>query len=356
MIQLGQYPAASHVVAHLSDTHLLAGGGPLYGSVDTVGHLGRALASLERSTAKPQAIVVTGDLADLGERHAYRRLRSVVEPAAERMGAQIIWVMGNHDERADYSRELFGEAPDSPGPHADAARGDRSEPEPDAKPDATATRGDRSEPGSDTKSEPDAALNAVFTGPQNRVYDIDGLRVISFDSTVPGYHHGDVTPGQLDWLAATLATRAPHGTLLAMHHPPIPTPLLEAMGILELRHQPELAAVLRGSDVRAILAGHLHYPTHSTFAGIPVSVASATCYTLDLSAGDRLLSGVDAGQSINVVHVYREQVVHSVIPVADTTEVTGYPATVWAAIEAMTPEERLEALSSKASTFGQPAA
>lgn len=336
MIQLGQYPAASHVVAHLSDTHLLAGGAPLYGSVDTVGHLGRALASLERSTAKPQAIVVTGDLADLGERDAYRRLRSVVEPAAERMGAQIIWVMGNHDERADYCRELFGDVPDRP----DEARGDRSDPDPESDPDP----------------DPEPVLNADFAGPQNRVYDIDGLRVISFDSTVPGYHHGDVTPGQLDWLAATLATPAPHGTLLAMHHPPIPTPLLEAMGILELRHQPELAAVLRGSDVRAILAGHLHYPTHSTFAGIPVSVASATCYTLDLSAGDRLLSGVDAGQSINVVHVYREQVVHSVIPVADTTEVTGYPATVWAAIEAMTPEERLEALSSKASTFDQPAA
>lgn len=339
MIQLGQYPAASHVVAHLSDTHLLAGGAPLYGSVDTVGHLGRALASLERSTAKPQAIIVTGDLADLGERDAYRRLRSVVEPAAERMGAQIIWVMGNHDERADYSRELFGDAPDS----LDDSRPDRSESErigadPDPLPD------------------PNTGLAADFAGPQNRVYDIDGLRVISFDSTVPGYHHGDVTPEQLDWLAATLATPAPHGTLLAMHHPPIPTPLLEAMGILELRHQPELAAVLRGSDVRAILAGHLHYSTHSTFAGIPVSVASATCYTLDLSAGDRLLSGVDAGQSINVVHVYREQVVHSVIPVADTTEVTRYPATVWAAIEAMTPEERLEALSSKASTFDQPAA
>jgi 3',5'-cyclic AMP phosphodiesterase CpdA len=279
---------------------LLAAGRPLYGKVNTIAHLTDALAQLERSSAKPQAIVFTGDLADLGEPDAYVRLRDLVEPIADRMGAKIIWVMGNHDERADYSRLLF-----------------------DAESDA----------------------------PQDRVYDIDGLRIISFDTTVPGYHHGDVTDQQLEWLAKELATPAPHGTLLAVHHPPIPTPLLEAMGMLELHRQPLLADVLRGTDVRAILAGHLHYSTHSTFAGIPVSVASATCYTLDLSAGDRLLSGVDFGQSVNVVHIYDDQVVHSTIPVGDTTEVTGFSADAWAQIEAMTPEQRIETFSAKNSAF-----
>ena len=300
MIQLGQYPAASHVIAHVSDTHLLAGGRPLYGEVNTIEHLGQALEQLERSSAKPQAIVFTGDLADLGEPDAYVRLRELVEPIAARMGAQVIWVMGNHDERPEYSRLLFDEE---------------------------------------------------SAAPQDRVYDIDGLRIISFDTTVPGYHHGAITDDQLDWLADVLASPAPHGTLLAVHHPPIPTPMLEAMGMLELQDQPKLAEVLRGTDVRAILAGHLHYSTHSTFAGIPVSVASATCYTLDLSAKDRLLSGVDFGQSVNVVHVYDEQLVHSIIPVGDTTEVSGFPAEAWPQIEAMTPEERLEVFSAKNSTF-----
>ena len=300
MIQLGQYPAASHVIAHISDTHLLAGGRPLYGKVNTIEHLGQALAQLERSTAKPQAIVFTGDLADLGEPDAYVRLREIVEPAAARMNAQVIWVMGNHDERPDYSRLLFDEESDAP---------------------------------------------------QDRVYDIDGLRIISFDSTVPGYHHGEITDDQLDWLADVLSSPAPHGTILALHHPPIPTPLLEAMGILELNDQPRLAAVLKGTDVRGILAGHLHYSTHSTFAGIPVSVASATCYTLDLTAEDRLLSGVDFGQSVNVVHVYEEQLVHSIIPVGDVPEVTGQPAAAWAQIEAMTHEQRIEVLSAKNSSF-----
>jgi 3',5'-cyclic AMP phosphodiesterase CpdA len=300
VIQLGQYPAPSHTIAHFSDTHLLAGGRPLYGKVNTIDHLAQALAQLERSIAKPEAIVFTGDLADLGEPDAYLRLRELVEPAAARMNAQVIWVMGNHDERGDYSRLLFDQESDAP---------------------------------------------------QDRVYDINGLRIISFDTTVPGYHHGEVTDDQLDWLADVLSSPAPHGTLLAVHHPPIPTPLLEAMGMLELFDQHKLAAVLEGSDVRGILAGHLHYSTHSTFAGIPVSVASATCYTLDLSAEDRLLSGVDFGQSVNIVHVYEKQLVHSIVPIGATTEVSGFPAGAWAQIEAMTPEERIETFSKKSSTF-----
>jgi 3',5'-cyclic AMP phosphodiesterase CpdA len=136
-----------------------------------------------------------------------------------------------------------------------------------------------------------------------------------------------------------------------MHHPPIPTPLLWAMEMLELRGQERLAKVIAGTDVRGILAGHLHYSTHSTFAGVPVSVAAATCYTLDLTAQDRLLSGVDAGQSINIVHVYEHQLVHSIVPVGDTTEITGFSSDHRATIEAMTPEQRLEMFSNKQSKF-----
>lgn len=301
MIQLGQYPAARHVVAHISDTHFLGGSRPLYGSVPTDSHLSRALTQLEESGAAPEAIVFTGDLADLGEPDAYRRLRGIVEPVAQRLGAEVIWVMGNHDERQEYSQLLFDTDP------TDA--------------------------------------------PQDRVYDIGGLRIIALDTTVPGYHHGDLTPSQLDWLTNVLTAPAPHGTLLAMHHPPIPTPLLEAMGMLELQDQQRLADVIRGTDVRGILAGHLHYSTHSMFAGIPVSVAAATCYTLNLSAKDRILSGVDFGQAFNLAHVYEDRVVHSIVPIGDPPEVTAFSSDGWAQIEAMTPEQRREMFSNKRSPF-----
>ena len=301
MKPLGQYPAPRHIVAHISDSHFLGEGRALYGEVDTDANLTQAMLQLEQSGIRPEAIVFTGDLADLGEPDAYSRLRALVEPAAARLGAQVIWVMGNHDERPVYSSLLF-----------------------DAEPS---------------------------DAPQDRVYDVNGLRIISFDTSVPGYHHGEMSDAQLEWLADVLATPAEHGTLLALHHPPVPTPLLWAMEMLELRGQDRLEAVIRGSDVRAILGGHLHFSTHSTFAGVPVSVAAATCYTLALTAKDRLLSGVNADQAMNLVHVYDDRIVHSVIPIGARTEITGFSAEFVERIESMTFEQRTEMFSSKKSKF-----
>ena len=63
---------------------------------------------------------------------------------------------------------------------------------------------------------------------------MDGLRIIALDTSVPGYHHGELTDAQLAWLADVLATPAPHGTLLALT-PPLPVPMMRAAEIIELR-------------------------------------------------------------------------------------------------------------------------
>jgi 3',5'-cyclic AMP phosphodiesterase CpdA len=42
--------------------------------------------------------------------------------------------------------------------------------------------------------------------PLDRVRMIDGLRVITVDTSVPGFHHGGISTFQLDWLAEELAT------------------------------------------------------------------------------------------------------------------------------------------------------
>jgi len=179
------------------------------------------------------------------------------------------------------------------------------------------------------------------------VHEVEGLRIVSLDTSVPGYHHGEVTDAQLRWLSDVLATPAPHGTLLAMHHPPVPAPMIPASELIELIDQQPLADVLAGTDVRGILAGHLHYSTYSTFAGIPVSVASATCYTADPAPLERFLSGVDGHQSVSMVHVYADRVVHTIVPVTEAPEVSGFPSDVRAQVEALSPAERRELLSRK---------
>ena len=120
--------------------------------------------------------------------------------------------------------------------------------------------------------------------PVTGVWDLGGLRLIALDTT-----RARLAPRRprrrrsCEWLRDVLAhARRRSGTLLALHHPPLPShiPLFD---ILELRDQGRLAEAIAGTDVRGILAGHLHYSTSGTFAGVPVSVAAATCYTMNLA-------------------------------------------------------------------------
>lgn len=265
-IRIAEYPRPDHFLLHLSDTHLLHPGGRLYDSVDSDRHLRELFDQLTASGARPEAIVFTGDLADRGEPEAYERLRSIVEPAAAKLGSKVIWVMGNHDKRENFRRGLLGEAGTSK--------------------------------------------------PIDRVHDIGGLRLIVLDTTVPGEHWGELASDQLDWLAEELSAPAPHGSIVAMHHPPLPS-VLDLAAVVELRDQGSLREVLEGSDVRGILAGHLHYSSSGTFAGIPVSVATATCYTQDLSVPVGGTRGRDGARGFNLVHVYENTVMHSVVPVGN---------------------------------------
>jgi 3',5'-cyclic AMP phosphodiesterase CpdA len=293
---LGRHEPATHVIIHVSDPHFLAGGVRLGGLYDVESNFARTLEAIRAVHPHPAAIVITGDLADLGEPDAYRRLRLAVEPVARELGTVVVWVAGNHDERPALREGLLDLAP---------------------------------------TEEP-------VTG----VWDLDGLRLIALDTSVPGWHHGDLDDAQLSWLAGILREPAPQGTLLAMHHPPLPSHL-PLFDILELRHQDELAAVIRDTDVRGILAGHLHYSSHGTFAGVPVSVSSATCYTMNVARPPADVNGMDAAQAFQIVHVRPETITHTVVPVTDAPTGDHFSQTWLEEMARLSPDERLEAFSRK---------
>ena len=296
VVRFGRYPAARRVIAQVSDTHLLAGGAPLGGVADTVGSLERTTAQLSRLGDRLDAIVVTGDVTDLGEPDAYRLVSDALAPLAADAGAELVWVMGNHDERAAFRTELLDERPSDE--------------------------------------------------PVHGVADVAGLRIVALDTSVPGYHHGALDKTSLAWLERVLAEPAAAGTILAMHHAPIATPL-SLMDVLELQGQDELAEVLSGTDVRLILGGHLHYATNGMFAGIPVSVAGATAYTMDLSARPGELLGIDGGRSFTLVHVFDDSVVTSVVPIGPFPTVTSFGEEFLTELAGLSPEERLERFSRK---------
>jgi len=298
-----QHPEPTHALLHLSDTHLLGDNRKLHGVIDTDQPLRSLLERVVASNQRIDALVFTGDLAERAERSAYERLADLVAPYAGQLRAQVIWVMGNHDEREPFASVLYGE------------HGQEST--------------------------------------QDRVFDLRGLRVIALDTSVPGYHHGEIDPDQREWLRGQLATPAEHGTLLAVHHPPIPTPV-SLMGMIEMDDQEALGQAIEGSDVRGILAGHLHYTTHSLLAGVPVSVVAASCYNVDLIADHSLmLRGSEAGKLASIVHVYPDRVVFSAIPFETTPTLVAFESSQLAIVEKMTPQERRDEFSRKTSAFNQ---
>lgn len=260
---LTEHPRPSHTFVHISDTHLPGERSPLYGSgADADANLAEMLGRLVTSGLRPDALLFTGDLTDRGDAAAYQRLRELVTPAADALGCEVVWAAGNHDDRRAMRSEL--------------------------------------------------GLAGAGDEPIVEVRWFGGMRVIVVDSTVPGAHWGEVPSSQLDRLEGELSTAAPQGTLLLIHHPPLPT-VLDLAVTVELRDQDALAAVLRGSDVRGILSGHVHHPSFGTFAGIPVAVASSSAYGQDLAQPVGATRGQDAAQGYNLVHVYADTIVHSAV-------------------------------------------
>jgi Icc protein len=227
---MGGMSAPGHTLIQITDLHIVAEGETLPGGVDTAAVLERALRTVEDSALTPAALVFTGDLTEHGSPEEYRRLRAIIEPAAERLEVPFIFAAGNHDDRAELREYLLGEP--------------RS------------------------------------TEPLDRIVRLGDLRVVVLDSTVPGRDYGALRPAQLDRLRAELTEPAPAGTVLVLHHPPLPsiTPFAAA---LPLVRRDELADAIAGTDVRLVLAGHTHVASAGALSGLPVWIGGPLATTID---------------------------------------------------------------------------
>lgn len=222
-------------ILHLSDTHFSGDGGRHYGVVDTAEHLRRALSHVAHLTF--DLVVVSGDVSEDGSEVSYRQVLDAVATWTLARGARAVFAMGNHDQRSAFRAVLGSGQPDAD---------------------------ERPLPGVD------------LDRPVASVVVQDGWRVVVLDSSVPGAGYGALDPEQLSFLRDVLSEPAAHGTVVVVHHPPLPaqTDLLAALALGEDDGH-ELLDVVRGTDVRLILGGHYHMPITEIVAGVPVTVAPA---------------------------------------------------------------------------------
>ena len=101
-VQFGQHAPARRVILHLSDTHLLGGDRLLGERYDTAANLRRTLDAAEATGVRPDAVVFTGDLTDLGQPSEAGRLAEILRSAT----VPVVGVFGNHDHESEKVPEV----------------------------------------------------------------------------------------------------------------------------------------------------------------------------------------------------------------------------------------------------------
>ena len=111
------------------------------------------------------------------------------------------------------------------------------------------------------------------------------------DTVVPGFGHGSLEDGRLDWLDATLAAAPDRPTLIGMHHPPFACGIRH-MDAINLHGSDAFAGVIaRHRQVRRIVCGHHHRPVVAQVAHAIASICPSVAHQVELS-----LDNDDPGQ------------------------------------------------------------
>jgi 3',5'-cyclic AMP phosphodiesterase CpdA len=219
------------LIAQITDIHLgFERGNPHEANQRRLDETLRTLAAM---TPVPDLLLMTGDLVEHGgDDEAYGRLLRAIGA----LPFPAFPLLGNHDGRAAFRRAF----PDAPGD------GDRLQ-------------------------------YAIEDHP---------LRILVLDTLEEGRHNGAFCEARAAWLRERLAEQSDRPTLIALHHPPIET------GLSWMSENPDAgwvrrleAVVAAAPQVVALVAGHLHRPLVTGFAGTLLAVCPATAPQLALDLG-----------------------------------------------------------------------
>lgn len=235
------------VLAQLSDPHI----GAEWADADPVVGLAAAVEAVRSMRPRPDAVLVSGDLADHAADAEYEQVRDLLAP----LEAPLYVLPGNHDDRRALHRHF-------------------------------------SVPGADGRP----VQYSVELGP---------LRLVVIDTTRPGQDPGALDAERLGWLDAELATAPERPTLLAMHHPPLATgvPAWDAIGLPAADRRALGEVVERHPQIRLLAAGHVHRTMTAELAGRAVLTVPSTYVQARLNLGSEEIEFVTepAGFAVHAV-------------------------------------------------------
>jgi Icc protein len=235
------------LLAQLSDPHI----GADWADGDPVAGLAAAVETVLAMSLEPDAVLVSGDLADHASDAEYEQVRELLEP----LRAPVYVLPGNHDDRHALRRH-FG----VPGAAAE---------------------------------------------PVQYSVDLGPVRLTALDTTRPGEDPGELDAERLGWLDSELAAAPEQPTLVAMHHPPLATGV-PAWDELALAPGDRVAlgeVVGRHAQVRRLVTGHVHRTISGSLAGCAVLTIPSTYVQgrLNFGATELELAEEPAGFAVHAV-------------------------------------------------------
>ncbi len=215
------------LLAHLSDPHIGATPVHLPHGMTPSDTLQRGVAQLLASNAVPDAVLVSGDLAERGSPAEYAELRRLLAP----LQVPVYLMVGNHDDR-DALRAAF----------------------------------------------PDHAYLQTGGAFVQYAFDAGGWRIVVLDSLDPGLASGRVCNARLEWLERALAGSEDRDVAVFVHHQPFAT------GIAHIDRSRLLDAAALGDTLRRhgrvqrVVCGHVHRAMHASWAGCTVTTCPSVFY------------------------------------------------------------------------------
>jgi 3',5'-cyclic-AMP phosphodiesterase len=212
--------ARPFLLVQLTDPHI----GGTWADADPIAGLTDTVEAVRQMPDAPDAVLISGDLADHAADEEYATVRELLE----RLDVPVYALPGNHDDR-DTLRRHF----DIPG-----------------------------KPGTPVQY-------AVELGP---------LRLVVVDSQRPGEGRGELDAHRLAWLDAELSADTERLTIVALHHPPISTGIgiWDRIGLPDADRRALADVLQRHPHVRRIVAGHVHRTLTGDLAGTAVLAIPST--------------------------------------------------------------------------------
>ncbi len=215
------YQATSLLVAQISDLHLFGDERQNLLGWNTWASLTKIMQQLERSTPRPDIILLTGDLSQDETEASYKKIVRYFAAT----GIPTYWLPGNHDHVPTMKRVL-----NQPPVYAD---------------------------------------KSFYKG---------GWQFLLLNTNVPGQVYGALSADNLDWLEAQLTTLPSHRpTLISMHHPPfwVGSPWLDQSGLQNT--EAFFKIIDQYPQVQLVLVGHVHQEFECTRNDVTYLSTPSTC-------------------------------------------------------------------------------